>query len=74
MPTRRMPSDLIVLDTHVWIWLLNGEAQLAGSPCLPLIEAAVRSSSVSLPRSTPLSNERSIAWRTRAERSSPRVT
>ncbi len=37
------PSERIfLLDTHVWVWLLNGEDALKSSKALPLIERAVR--------------------------------
>ncbi len=34
-------SDLLVLDTHVWIWLMTGARQLKDSSSLSLIDRAV---------------------------------
>ena len=36
------PPDgkLLLLDTHIWVWLINGDAKMASSSALPLIEAA----------------------------------
>lgn len=39
-------ASLVLLDTHIWIWLLNGDDKLKSSPCLPIIEQAVRESHV----------------------------
>lgn len=36
-----MPERSFLLDTHVWIWLLNGEEPLASSEARHPIEAAV---------------------------------
>ena len=47
MPSDETADDL-VLDTHVWYWLVNGDAQLAGSPAWPRIEQACRSGRVAL--------------------------
>ncbi len=35
-------TSLILLDTHIWIWLLNGEEKLLSSPCLTNIEKAAK--------------------------------
>ena len=35
-----------MLDTHVWVWLLNGDEVLKGSKCLPVIERAVEHSQI----------------------------
>ena len=39
-------KEIIILDTHVWIWLLTGDKQLENSRCLPYIENAVKYSNV----------------------------
>ena len=39
-------KELILLDTHVWIWLLNGDEQLKKSKCLSYIENAVKYSNI----------------------------
>ena len=39
-------NRLLLLDTHVWVWLMNGEDLLKSSPCLPLIEQAVKHSHI----------------------------
>ena len=38
--------QIIVLDTHVWIWLLNGEKYLKNSKSLSYIDNAVRYSNI----------------------------
>ena len=48
-----MSEPLLLLDTHVWIWLLNGEARLRNTAALAAIEkavplAALRLSAISL--------------------------
>ena len=43
----KLDSDnLILLDTHVWIWLINGDEQLKLSVVLPLIEQSARLSNI----------------------------
>lgn len=37
---------MLILDTHTWIWLLNGELRLQRSGFIPLIENAAKSSQV----------------------------
>jgi PIN domain nuclease of toxin-antitoxin system len=39
-------KSLILLDTHAWIWLINGDEQLRLSEALPLIERAAQLSNV----------------------------
>ena len=39
-------GNLILLDTHTWIWLINGDEQLKSSEALPLIEQAAQLSNV----------------------------
>lgn len=39
-------KELILLDTHVWIWLLNGDEQIKNSKCLSYIENAVKYSNI----------------------------
>jgi PIN domain nuclease of toxin-antitoxin system len=41
-------SNLFVLDTHVFIWLMNGEEKLRLSPVLKTLEQSVRSNGVSI--------------------------
>lgn len=43
---REDSNKLLVLDTHVWIWLVNGDERLQSSKTLPLIEEAAELSSV----------------------------
>lgn len=42
MPTASLHGVALLLDTHVWIWLLNGDAALRGSAAVPVIEQAAR--------------------------------
>ena len=39
-------ENLILLDTHVWIWLINGNEPLKSSKALPLIKQAAQLSHV----------------------------
>ncbi len=39
-------DELILLDTHVWLWLLNGEKKLIRPQCLSYIENAVKYSNI----------------------------
>jgi PIN domain nuclease of toxin-antitoxin system len=39
-------DELILLDTHVWLWLLNGEEKLINSQCLSYIEKSVKYSNI----------------------------
>ena len=39
-------NNLVLLDTHIWIWLLNGDNRLKSSPCLTMIEEAVKRSAL----------------------------
>lgn len=39
-------EELILLDTHVWLWLLNGEEKLINSQCLSYIEKSVKYSNI----------------------------
>jgi len=36
------PPPLLLLDTHVWIWLMAGDEPLRSSPALDAIEAAIK--------------------------------
>ncbi|MEW6088711.1 MAG: type II toxin-antitoxin system VapC family toxin [bacterium] len=36
------PKDIVILDTHVWIWLLTGGKKLENSGCLAHIENAAK--------------------------------
>lgn len=46
MPTGNSVPSLLLLDTHIWVWLINGDKKLKASKCLPLIEDAGRRDSV----------------------------
>lgn len=39
-------NELILLDTHIWIWLLIGNRELEKSKSLPYIENAARHSNI----------------------------
>ncbi len=39
-------TDLILLDTHVWIWLIGGNQRLAHSKSLAVIEKASKANSL----------------------------
>ena len=39
-------ESLILLDTHAWIWLINGDEQLRSSSSLPLINEAAGFSNI----------------------------
>ena len=39
MPTRE-PAQILLLDTHVWIWLVHKEPRILKSAALPAIEMA----------------------------------
>lgn len=41
-------KEPIVLDTHVWIWLLTGDKQIENSKCLSYIENAVKYSNIKI--------------------------
>lgn len=47
MPTNKIPN-LILIDTHIWIWLFNGDERLKSSQCLPMIENASKRSSLQI--------------------------
>ena len=43
MPLSEMHERLpCLLDTHAWVWLVEGHSRLAKSPALPLIELAAK--------------------------------
>lgn len=42
MPKLARTEQPLLLDTHTWIWLMNGEEPLRSSRALEVIEAAVR--------------------------------
>ena len=44
MRTETAREQLLLLDTHTWIWLVNGDEPLKSSPALPHIESAARQS------------------------------
>lgn len=37
---------MIVLDTHVWIWLINGDERITKSQLLPYINSAMKDHSI----------------------------
>ena len=39
-------TDSIILDTHIWIWLINGDKKIKDSGFLPIINKAVKSSDI----------------------------
>jgi PIN domain nuclease of toxin-antitoxin system len=41
-------KSLIVLDTHVWIWLINGDEQLRLSTALPIINQSAQFSNIKI--------------------------
>lgn len=41
-----MKADIVLLDTHVWIWYFEGSSNLAGSPVLEDIKSAISSYSL----------------------------
>jgi PIN domain nuclease of toxin-antitoxin system len=38
--------EYLVLDTHVWVWLINGDDRLRSSKAVPLIEEAAKRNAV----------------------------
>ena len=38
--------EILLLDTHIWIWLLNGDRKLKNSKALPVITNAVKYSGI----------------------------
>ena len=40
------PREILILDTHVWIWLMTGAKELRNSPCLSLIDRAMTYSGI----------------------------
>ncbi len=40
---------MLVLDTHIWIWLMAGDQKIIDSGFLPPIKKAVKSSSIKIP-------------------------
>jgi PIN domain nuclease of toxin-antitoxin system len=40
---------MLVLDTHVWLWLINGDYRLENSGFLPEINKAARTKSIKIP-------------------------
>jgi len=40
---------MLILDTHVWLWLINGDSRLENSGILPEINKAARTKSVKIP-------------------------
>lgn len=41
---RKLSEKILLLDTHVWIWLMNGADPLKSSKILPQIEEGVKNS------------------------------
>ena len=48
MPTETAHDQLLLLDTHTWIWLINGDAPLKSSQALQSIEHAATQSNLRL--------------------------
>ena len=46
MPTQMAPDQLLLLDTHTWIWLVNGDEPLRSSRALEEIERAAAQSNL----------------------------
>ncbi len=46
MPTQTADDQLLLLDTHTWIWLVNGDEPLKSSPALGEIERAATQSNL----------------------------
>lgn len=42
----KLISKPLLLDTHVWIWLLNGSPHFRSSKCLPHIDEAMKHSNI----------------------------
>ncbi len=42
-------SPLLILDTHVWIWLVNGDERIREAGFLATIEQAVSNSTIKIP-------------------------
>lgn len=40
---------MVVLDTHVWIWLINGDDKIKNSGLLTIINKALKNSSIYIP-------------------------
>ncbi len=41
-----MPQSMLVLDTHVWIWLMKGEAERFSCVCRTALEQASETGSL----------------------------
>jgi PIN domain nuclease of toxin-antitoxin system len=39
---------MLVLDTHIWIWLLNGDERIKKAGFIPKIQMAVKTSSIKI--------------------------
>ena len=39
---------MLVLDTHIWIWLLNGDERIKKAGFIPNIQMAVKTSSIKI--------------------------
>jgi len=48
MPITKLSSEILLLDTHVWIWLMNADPHLKRSKWLPIIEKAVEKNRVTV--------------------------
>ena len=44
-----MDNNTLVLDTHIWIWLINGDKKIKKSNFLPYINDAVKLSGIKIP-------------------------
>ena len=41
-----LEKNLLLLDTHVWVWLMVGADELKSSKCLPVIEQSAQQSKI----------------------------
>jgi PIN domain nuclease of toxin-antitoxin system len=39
-------EEILLLDTHIWIWLMTGSDQLKNSPCIERIDRAISYSGI----------------------------
>ena len=39
---KKMDHKILVLDTHIWIWLINGDKKIEKSNFLPHIDDAIK--------------------------------
>jgi len=46
MQMHEVDEELILLDTHIWIWLVNGDKKLGSSKALNLIKQRAETHSI----------------------------